>query len=281
MDSLSPGQLIAEFRRAAGLTQLELARALNYRDGSWISRIESGASKSPSREQILLISDGLSLTDTQRSALLLSAGFRADGAVDEILTHVVQELSAVRMALESLAAALAQPRSFLPTDLDQFARGADELWMSGTTLYSLPLRFGGFLSERLRAGMSARFVVSHPDILRNAPIREGIVARRGFQHASFEHELDATYSMFRSLQPLADPARFAVFGYLDVQHSGLTLVNPQTAEAKGRSAMYLEKFPLAFNPTTDFDASIPGQVQFVHALKRNFQVLVEESERLI
>jgi len=67
------GELLAQYRRRAGISQARLARMI-HADHSTISRLESG-SRGPSRQMVLAIARALSLSNQERDKLLLSARY--------------------------------------------------------------------------------------------------------------------------------------------------------------------------------------------------------------
>jgi transcriptional regulator with XRE-family HTH domain len=66
--------LLRQFRKQKGVTQVALADRLGY-DPSYISRLERGIRRPPSRESIVAICDALSLTDRETDDMLLAVGY--------------------------------------------------------------------------------------------------------------------------------------------------------------------------------------------------------------
>ncbi len=69
------GGLIKDYRLQKGISQLEIAFALGWKETSRLSRIEQGVTEKPSRETIDKIISTLILKDEEKNSVLLAGGY--------------------------------------------------------------------------------------------------------------------------------------------------------------------------------------------------------------
>lgn len=73
--SATLGGLLKDYRMQKGISQLEVAVAMGWKDGSILSRIEQGATNKPSREAIDNLSIILGLTTSEKNQILYSGNY--------------------------------------------------------------------------------------------------------------------------------------------------------------------------------------------------------------
>jgi transcriptional regulator with XRE-family HTH domain len=87
------GALLREARKAAGLTQLELAEKTGVVDHSYISTIERGTAPPPARDKIIALLDALGITDkAKRASFLLAARQAGEEDLEGIVGRQAQSL---------------------------------------------------------------------------------------------------------------------------------------------------------------------------------------------
>jgi transcriptional regulator with XRE-family HTH domain len=83
------GGLIKDFRLQKKLSQLEVAAAIGWKEGSILSRIEQGIVNKPSKEVIEKLAIILELSNRERNELLLAGNYLPDkGEIDKIRREI-------------------------------------------------------------------------------------------------------------------------------------------------------------------------------------------------
>ena len=122
-------------REAAGLSQNALGRVVDINPGT-INRLETGEREPSSRDQVLLLAQGIGLNAEQTDTLVASAGFAPTaydgvGLANPVLIRIARLLGAERTAPER-EAFLNFLELCLRTPLDPVLEATLELWNDAT-----------------------------------------------------------------------------------------------------------------------------------------------------
>src|SRR3990172_10417662 len=86
------GGLIKDYRLQKGISQLDIAFALGWKESSRLSRIEQGKTERPTREILDKIIKALDLEEEEKNFLLLTAGYLP---TEEEIQNVKKETAAI------------------------------------------------------------------------------------------------------------------------------------------------------------------------------------------
>ena len=271
----SAGPFIRSARLRTGLSQARVSADFGH-GPTWLARIESGQRS-------------LAIRDVPRLAALLRLG-PADSALlrglvdarpepDQVsaLASIGQHLLSLGDQIGDLQRALSRAPSFVPTSLEEFIAGAEEVWIAGASLISVSVTEKDFFNRWLSRGMPAEFICTDPDY-QQWPRSDF----RGRARGERRQDVSRTIAFFGDLKAKATTNRFALYVCKEFPPASVVILNPrQGHKTSARISLHLLGPSSVINPVVEFRSWVRGEEQYVLAALRHFERIREESRLVI
>jgi hypothetical protein len=178
--------------------------------------------------------------------------------------------------LERHVARPTEVSSYVPSRLDQFIGRAQEVWISGDTLASLPDSYSAFLIDKARSGCRFRALITDPQKRINSQVISEIGRRQGVTSKRIRQQILATVNLFRLMNNASPlPGSVRLFGFAHFQPFSLAIVDPNEQNGVARVAVHFRRSISALDPVLDFRAYIAEEYPHFQTALSNFDEMVK------